>query len=158
IWDADSHQVIGEFDGHKEVVFGVAWHPDGQRVALAGIDGRESTVKVWNARTKEQQYVLTDGPEEYTTAAFSPRCKCRVTRRNSRQVQVGHAQDGRKIGILGSHSGGVQAVVFSGDGRRLASAGHEGSVHLWDAAQLGDVGETGPQKPLRTFPTHIPGV
>src|SRR5262249_21784393 len=157
IWDADSHQVIAEFDGHKEVVFCVAWHPDGKRLAFAGIDGRHFTVKVWNAHTKEEEYVLGDGPEEYTAAAFSPDGNYLVTGRTNRTVQVWDARDGRKVGPLGTHGGGVQAVAFSGDGRLLASAGHEGRVHLWDATRLGEVSETGPQQPLRAFPVHVPG-
>jgi WD40 repeat protein len=156
IWDADSHQGIAEFDGYTEVVFCVAWHPDGKRLAFACSDGPQFTVKVWNAHTKEEEYVLRDGPEEYTAAAFSPDRKYLVTGRTSRTVQVWDARDGRKIGTLGTQRG-IQAVVFSRDGRLLASAGQEGWVHLWDATRLGEIGETGPQKPLCAFPTHIPG-
>jgi WD40 repeat protein len=155
-WDADSHQVIAD-DGYKEVVFCVAWHPDGKRLAFAGIDGRQCSVKVWNAHTKEKEYVLGDGPEEYTAAAFSPDGKYLVTGRINRTVQVWDARDGRPIGTLGTHGEGVQGVVFSRDGRLLASAGQEGRVQLWDATRLGEVSEARPQKPLRAFPTHIPG-
>jgi WD40 repeat protein/serine/threonine protein kinase len=156
IWHADSHHAIAEFDGHKDVVFCVAWHPEGKRLAFAGSDNREFTVKVYNAHTKEQEYVLRDGPEEYTAAAFSPDGKYLVTGRTNRTVQVWDAREGRKIGTLGTHGAGVQGVVFSRDGRLLASAGQEGWVHVWDATRLGAIRETGPQKPLRAFPTHIP--
>jgi WD40 repeat protein/serine/threonine protein kinase len=161
IWDADSHQVIAEFDGYTEVVFCVAWHPLGKRLAFACSDGPQFTVKVWNAQTKEEEYALRDGPEEYTAAAFSPDGKYLVTGRTNRAVQVWDARDGRRIGTLGTHGGGIQGVVFSRDGRLLASAGQDGWVRLWDATRLGEkqpsIGETGPQKPLRAFPTHIPG-
>jgi WD40 repeat protein len=38
----------------------------------------------------------------------------------------------------------------------LASASADGKVYLWDATRLGEIEETGPQKPLRTFPVHSP--
>src|SRR5262249_5890507 len=80
-----------------------------------------------------------------------------VTGRTSRPVQVWDARDRRKIGTLGTQRG-IQAVVFSRDGRLLASAGQEGWVHLWDATRLGEISEPRPQQPLHRFPTHIPGV
>ncbi|MFL5340400.1 MAG: protein kinase domain-containing protein, partial [Gemmataceae bacterium] len=158
IWDADSHDLIAEFDGHREVVFCVAWHPNGERLAFAGGDGRQFTAKVWNMRTNEEEYVCGDGPEEYTAAAFSPPDgKYLVTGRTNRLVQVWDARDRRKIGTLGSHSRGVQAVVFSRDGQLLASAGQEGKVYLWDATRLGEISDAKPQEPMYAFPAHIPG-
>jgi len=157
VWDLKTRQVTAKLPGFRDVVFCVAWHPDG-RIASAHGNGDQFTVKVWNAHSNQREKKEFSLPVglEYPAAAFSTDGRYLVTGRQNGKVQVWDARDGRLIGELGSHIGPVRGIVFIPDGRFLASASADGRVYLWDATLLGEVEKTGPQKPLRTFPVHSP--
>jgi eukaryotic-like serine/threonine-protein kinase len=157
VWDVKTNQVTASSVGLRDVVFCVAWHPDGQRIAIAGGNGDRFTVEVWNTQNG-QKYPLPFGLE-YIAAAFSSDGRYLVTGRGDGVVEVWDARDGQKIGVLGTHLGAVRGIRFSPEreGRFLASAGVDGAVKLWDATRLGEIEKTGSQKPIRTFPAHVPG-
>jgi WD40 repeat protein/serine/threonine protein kinase len=137
VWDAATGRVRVQFRGDAAVVFGLAWQPDGQRIASAGSDGRRPTVKVWDARTGELVFQLPSGPE-YTAVAFSPDGKYLVTGRVNGAVQVWDARTGDEVGRLATLDGEIRAVVFSPDGKHLATASPPGQVKLWDAMRLNE--------------------
>jgi len=48
-------------------------------------------------------------------------------------VQVWDAISGKPLLTYKGHNGGVNSVVWSPDGKRLASAGADGTVQVWSA-------------------------
>jgi WD40 repeat protein len=135
--------------GHPKVVFAVAWHPDGERLAsTGGIDERSAhTVNVWDSRTGKTVYALPRQGETFDLA-FSPDGRHLLSGGADRGVSVWDAATGHAIGTLGSHDRQIRSLAFSRNGRRLASASSDGTVKIWDGARL-----TEPQEPhgvLRT--------
>ena len=48
VWDASTGQMIVMYHGHSDIVFDVAWSPEGSMIASASVDG---TVQVWKPQT-----------------------------------------------------------------------------------------------------------
>jgi len=166
VWNAATGQPIVVFPGHTAVVFSAAWHPDGQRIATAGSEGPRHTVKVWDARTGREHLVITAVQGglavPYTAVAFRPDGRYLVTGKQDGAVQVwevfsakpeGVAQTGKEVQRLVAHRRDVRAVVFSPDGKHLATASSDGEVKLWDAMRLDEQQE--PRRlPIRA---RVPG-
>jgi WD40 repeat protein len=163
VWDAKTKAVSTRFGDHDHVNFCVAWHPDGRRVALAGANGDQFTVKVkvLDATGERDDFELPSTGSEYFAVAFSPDGQYLVTGNAKGLVQVWDANNGepvrQPIRTLGIHKGVVRGVVFSPnlDRKRIASVSSNGEVKLWDWTRLGE--KEMPQQPLRTILGHSPG-
>ena len=60
---------MGRFSGHRDRVNGIAFHPDGKRVATGSHD---KTVKIWDLMTGRELLTLSGHAYSVTSVAFSP--------------------------------------------------------------------------------------
>jgi WD40 repeat protein/serine/threonine protein kinase len=67
--DAASGRVLFTLVGHTAGVFGIAFSPDGRRIATACTD---RTVKIWDSQTGQEVLTLRDHTGGVTCLAFSP--------------------------------------------------------------------------------------
>jgi WD40 repeat protein/predicted Ser/Thr protein kinase len=127
VWDARTGQDALTLGWHTVPVLGVAFSPDGRRLASAFSNG---TVKVWDAQTGQDALTLLGGGD---SVAFSPDGRRLACASSDGTVRVWDALTGQLALTLKGHTGAVKGVVFSPDGRRLASASYDRTVKLWDA-------------------------
>jgi WD40 repeat protein len=133
IWDTLTGKFAGSLRGHTRMVLGLAYSPNGQRLASASWDG---TVRLWDTATGQVVHILDGRHGELFTVAFSPDGKRLAAGGFDRTVKVWDAITGQELLILRGHTGPVRKVAFSPNGWLLASASDDGTVRIWDATPL----------------------
>jgi WD40 repeat protein len=169
IWDLDSGLETLSLKEPYSLIYYLAFSPDGKRVAGAvdavSVHRQADSpgkIKVWDSGTGREILTITGRSSAYTSVAFSPDGKRLVTgimaydsqrRPLHGEVKVWDSGNGQElvamkalsndIRWIGSNSANIilpiVSVVFSPDGRRLASSGgrlesdEPGEVRVWDS-------------------------
>ncbi|KUL83182.1 hypothetical protein ZTR_10107 [Talaromyces verruculosus] len=108
IWDAATGVCISTLEGHVKIVNSVVFSADGQQIASGSEDG---TTKIWDMATSA----------------------CKLTLCNDEDEEHDEYADKDPIGYHRIEKD-VVSVVFSADGRRVASKLVNGSIKIWDMA------------------------
>jgi WD40 repeat protein len=119
VWDAETGRELLTLVGQRAAIRGVAFSPNGNRIASVGPEG---TVKVWDVEAGRDVLTLNQ-PPGFSAATYSPDGKRLATAGTDRTVRLWDAETGEELLTLTGHEGQVLCVAFSPDGKRLASAG-----------------------------------
>ncbi len=130
IFDASTLEVTHVLHGHTKPVSAVAFSPDSAHLASASIDG---TTRVWNLLSGTTLRVLTSAPTKQPVASlvFSPDSEMLVAANRSGARVWAWRRDARLV--LDGHRSFAYTVVFSPDGRLIASSEWDDKICLWDA-------------------------
>ncbi len=140
--DREEHGEIGLYDTstgglvwqrklHGDRAGGLAWSPDGRRLACNGWTSLE-ILNVEDGRS----LVLYDVARDLGwlhDMRWSPDGERLVVACMNHTLRIVDARSGRELQKLVGHTGQVRAVNWSPDGQRIASGGDDKTVRIWNA-------------------------
>jgi WD40 repeat protein len=140
VWDARSAELNTMLTGHDELVADVAWSPDGTRIASSG----ENRVFIWEVPAGVKRYRFSN-ISHFPNIAWSP-ASDRLAECSWTGIRVWDLPP-EAIRLAG-HTANFHDAQWSPDGRWIATANHDGTVRIWEAA-------SGAVKQILTHPTSL---
>jgi WD40 repeat protein len=156
IWDAGTGKLLRTLSRPEgPEVSCIAFSHDGRRLALgAGSshritlppgnpNSRDHRLRVWDAETGREVLSLPGHQGKVSAVAFSADGRWLASGSEDHTVKLWEAATGRELRTLQGHTGQVGSVAFAPEptdvparpgGGRLASAGADGKVKVWDPA------------------------
>ncbi len=130
VWDIDAGHQFPAFTDER--AWSLAFSPDDTTLAL----GHRNSITLWNVtKTGMQAHsVISDNHRQFSDILiFSPDGKTLLDSKWSEaRIQLWDVDTGRSLGTLSGHTEPIETLVFSHDGKTLASGSEDGTVLLWD--------------------------
>ena len=130
VWDTDAGHQFPAFT--TERASSLAFSPDSAVLAL----GHTDSITLWNVtKTGMQEHnVIPDNHRLFSDILiFSPDGKTLLDSKWSEsRIQLRDVDTGEDLGTLSGHTEPIETLVFSHDGKTLASGSEDGTVLLWD--------------------------
>jgi WD40 repeat protein len=129
LYQVKDWKLLATLRGHDDVVFSVAFHPDGKQLASASYD---KTIGIWDVANHKLERRLTHHSDFVYAVAFSPDGKWLASSSKDRTVRLVDAGTGKSQLTLSGMDQEVLAVAVRPDGQAVVSSGGEPGLYWWN--------------------------
>ncbi len=137
LWDVADGKERKTLSGHNGAVFGLAFRPDGKLLASASAD---RTVKLWDVATGERRDTLSQPLKEQVAVAWSEDGRRLAAAGADNRIRVWQvspeARETTNPLIVARFAHEQPILRLAWNGPVLLSGAQDGSVKLWDAADI----------------------
>ncbi|WP_197355309.1 c-type cytochrome domain-containing protein [Aureliella helgolandensis] len=135
VWNVVDGSLARRIPNIGQRVFGMKFHHDGQRLAVAcGEPGQSGEVRVVDFESGKVIDVLARTHDVVLDVAFRPQTSELAVGSADGMVRIVDVDTKQELRTLSSHADWVTAVAWSPDGSRLASASRDKSVKVYDGS------------------------
>ncbi len=127
LWHVWSRRLLHTFQGHTDMVWSIAFSPDGKALASGG----DQTVRLWEVKSGECLSIFQGHTTIVWSVTFSPDGQLLASGGDDHTVRLWEVKSGECLSILRSHTRAVWSVTFSPDGQLLASGSDDQTICLW---------------------------
>ena len=131
VFDMDTVEEIHTLEGHKNVVYAIAFNnPYGDKIITGSFD---KTCKLWDANTGECYYTPSAATPARLSALVSTRQSTIATGSMDNTAKLWDVETGMEVCTLAGHTAEIVSLCFNTSGDTIVTGGFDHDARVWDA-------------------------